>query len=58
MNDYTVDVHAEQQGFPCVGVEFRQDLIATTTLAQNWAQRFGDAIAPILEDPQLYECRA
>ena len=58
LNDYTVDVHAEQQGFPCVGVEFRQDLVATTTLAQNWAQRFGDAIAPILEDPQLYERRA
>lgn len=56
-NDYTVDVHAEQPGLPCVGVEVRQDLVDHPGGVERWAGILGDALDAVLSDPGLYRLR-
>jgi predicted N-formylglutamate amidohydrolase len=56
-NDFTIDYHAERKGFPCVGVEVRQDLVDTEAGAHQWAGVLADALEDILADPQLYRTR-
>ena len=51
---YTLRHHAEPAGLPHVTVEIRQDLIETEDATRRWADRFGDALGPILADPGLY----
>jgi predicted N-formylglutamate amidohydrolase len=51
---YTLRHHAEPAGLPHVTVEIRQDLVPTDAEAERWADRFGDALEPILADPALY----
>lgn len=46
--DYTVVVHAERRGLPCLEIEIRQDLIADASGQQAWADR----LARLL--PQVY----
>src|SRR5262249_1604311 len=51
---YTIRHHAQPAGLPHVTVEIRQDLIATDNEARRWADRYADALEPILADPGLY----
>jgi len=53
-NDFTIDFHAERKGLPCVGVEIRQDLVASPEGAERWAEVLGDALEGILSEPDLY----
>ena len=53
-NDFTVDHHAESNGFPCVGVEVRQDLVDTPEGATHWAGILGDAFDPVMANEALY----
>lgn len=46
-NDYTIPVHGEQRGLAHVGIELRQDLIATPTGQQEWAERLTHALVSI-----------
>ncbi|HYD65041.1 N-formylglutamate amidohydrolase [Azospirillum sp.] len=50
----TVETHATPAGLPNVLIEVRQDLIATPEGCAQWAQVLGDALVPILADPNLY----
>lgn len=51
---YTVRAHALPGGLAHVAVEIRQDVIDTPAGAERWAQILGDALAPILGDPELF----
>lgn len=53
-NDYTVDHHAEKNGFPCVGIEVRQDLVDSQEGAAHWGGILGNALEPVLANPSLY----
>jgi predicted N-formylglutamate amidohydrolase len=39
--DYTVPVHGERRGVPCVEFEVRNDLLGTADAAARWADRLG-----------------
>ena len=56
--DFTVDHHAEAEGLPHTGIEFRQDLIESEAGVHEWAERLAAALVPILEDSALYANRA
>ena len=45
-SDYTIVVHGEQRGIPHVELEVRQDLLASESEVQSWAERLGG----VLED--------
>ncbi len=51
---YTVRHHAVARGLPHVAIELRQDLIAASAGAQQWAARLAAALAPILARRELY----
>lgn len=51
--DYTVPEHAMRRGLAHLQVEFRQDLVAAPAAARDWADRFADALGPLLGDPRL-----
>ena len=38
-SDYTLIVHGEQRGIPHVGIEIRQDLLASAADAERWAEQ-------------------
>ena len=40
--DYTVPVHGERRGLPCVEFEVRNDLLGTAEEVAAWADRLGD----------------
>jgi predicted N-formylglutamate amidohydrolase len=52
--DYTVDVHAENRGWPHVCIEIRQDLIASAKGVADWAERLGRVLSPLLGHSGLY----
>ncbi len=56
-NDFTIDHHAERNGFPCVGIEVRQDLVDTPEGALHWAGVLARAFEPVMADPDLYALR-
>ncbi|MEE4185882.1 MAG: N-formylglutamate amidohydrolase [Gammaproteobacteria bacterium] len=56
--DFTLDHHAEAEGRPHVGIEIRQDLLASPAGIVQWSDILLDALRPILEDPQLYQHRS
>ncbi|MDD9906227.1 MAG: N-formylglutamate amidohydrolase [Rhodospirillaceae bacterium] len=51
---YTVETHAMPKGYPNILLEIRQDLIDTQHGAEKWAAIIADALAPILDDQDLY----
>ena len=51
---YTVETHAMPNGYPNILLEIRQDLIDTQHGAEKWASIVAEALAPILDDPDLY----
>lgn len=53
-NDFTIDHHAESAGLPCVGVEVRQDLVASAEGAAHWSGVLGEALESVLAAPELY----
>jgi predicted N-formylglutamate amidohydrolase len=46
---YTIHVHGEERGVPCVAVEIRQDLIDTHHGAQTWAGMMAGALGETLK---------
>lgn len=42
--DYTVPVHGERRGLPCVEFEIRNDLLATAEAAAQWADRLSEVL--------------
>ncbi|MGQ0836711.1 MAG: N-formylglutamate amidohydrolase [Gammaproteobacteria bacterium] len=52
--DYTVDVHAENRGWPHVCIEIRQDLISDAAGVAAWNRNLVQALEPILSQPSLY----
>ncbi len=46
---YTVPVHAERRGLQNLTLEFRQDLVSDPAGGDAWADRFGDALADLLD---------
>ncbi|MEO1198413.1 MAG: N-formylglutamate amidohydrolase [Pseudomonadota bacterium] len=53
--DFTVCEHAMRRGLAYLQVEFRQDLIGTSALATDWADRFLPSLLYALEDPAVYQ---
>ena len=53
-HDFTIDHHAEAAGLPHVGIEVRQDLVAATDGAREWAGILANALREILAQPDLY----
>jgi predicted N-formylglutamate amidohydrolase len=53
----TINTHAEPAGLPNLGVEFRQDLVATPEGVADWGGLFGDALAEVLANESLYTRR-
>jgi len=47
-SDYTIIVHGEQRGIPHVELEIRQDLLASASDVQRWAERLGDVLEAAL----------
>ncbi len=45
--DYTIPVHGEQRGLLHVGIELRQDLVATAAGQSEWAERLARALVSI-----------
>jgi predicted N-formylglutamate amidohydrolase len=45
--DYTIPVHGEQRGLLHVGIELRQDLVATAAGQTEWAERLARALVSI-----------
>ena len=46
--DYTIPVHGEQRGLLNVGIELRQDLVATAAGQTEWAERLARVFVSIL----------
>jgi predicted N-formylglutamate amidohydrolase len=46
-SDYTIPVHGEQRGLLHVGIELRQDLVATDAGQSEWAERLARALVSI-----------
>jgi predicted N-formylglutamate amidohydrolase len=53
-HDFTIDHHGEAEGLPHVSIEIRQDLIDTDDGVKKWGGRLAEALAPILDHPELY----
>jgi predicted N-formylglutamate amidohydrolase len=56
--DFTLDHHAEAEGLPHLGIEIRQELVATDAGAKEWANILYEVLQDIVEDPALYTHRA
>lgn len=46
----TIGTHAEDNGYPYVIVEFRQDLVSTKLKAATWAALFLESLQPVLDE--------
>jgi predicted N-formylglutamate amidohydrolase len=55
-SDYTIPVHAEAHGLPYVGIEVRQDLVASEDGQTEWAERLARALEAAYEElrPELH----
>lgn len=56
-HDFTIDHHAESRGLPHIGIEVRQDLVATDADAETWAGILADGLQAALSDDALYSLR-
>ncbi|MBT8141225.1 MAG: N-formylglutamate amidohydrolase [Gammaproteobacteria bacterium] len=52
--DYSMDHHAEKQGFAHVCIEVRQDLLQTEEGIQEWSLRLGRILNKVLQDKRHY----
>ncbi|MBL8831585.1 MAG: N-formylglutamate amidohydrolase, partial [Rhodospirillales bacterium] len=50
---YTMRAHCELSGLPHALIEIRQDLIDTRAGCDRWAAIFGDALAPLVDLPEM-----
>jgi predicted N-formylglutamate amidohydrolase len=50
----TLHEHGTRRGLAHVLVEFRQDLVGTPAGVEEWADRLGDALAPVLARPEAH----
>lgn len=48
-SDYTIPVHGEERGILHVGIELRQDLLATAAGQSEWAERLARALVSIVD---------
>ena len=53
-HDFTLDHHAEAASLPYVGIEVRQDLVATENGARKWGNLLAQALETILANENLY----
>lgn len=53
--DYSIDHHAELNGYAHVCVEVRQDLLSNEPGIQEWTDRMVSVLGGILEDKNLYK---
>ena len=53
-HDFTIDYHAEPSGLPHAGIEVRQDLVADSEGAREWAGILAEALKPVLANPALF----
>lgn len=53
--DYTVDHHAEKQGFAHTSIEIRQDLLQSEEGIQEWSERLSTTFKTILEQSNFYQ---
>jgi predicted N-formylglutamate amidohydrolase len=53
-HDFTIDHHAESIGLPCVGIEVRQDLVATEDGVRKWSDILADAFGSVLADTSIF----
>ncbi|MBT5413644.1 MAG: N-formylglutamate amidohydrolase [Rhodospirillaceae bacterium] len=51
---YSIQSHGAEHGLPQVLVELRQDLLEDHESLRSWAGILGDALAAVLDDPDLY----
>ena len=51
---YAFDVHARGRGLPHLFIEVRQDLVSDEVGVMRWATIITQALAPLLDNPQLY----
>ncbi|CCG07134.1 N-formylglutamate amidohydrolase [Pararhodospirillum photometricum] len=54
---YTATVHAEPAGLAHLGVEIRQDLVATPAGVATWGRLFADSLDIALQDESLFRQR-
>jgi predicted N-formylglutamate amidohydrolase len=54
---YTMRAHCEEAGLPHALIEIRQDLIDTRAGCDKWAALFGDALAPLIDRPELAQAK-
>ena len=52
--DYTIPVHGEQRGLLHVGIELRQDLVATAAGQTEWAERLARALVLIADSGDFW----
>lgn len=52
---YSIETHGAALGLPQVLIEVRQDLIGSHEGIEEWALVLADALAPVLDDPGLYQ---
>ncbi len=55
--DFSVDYHAERNGFANVAIEVRQDHLLTDDGIALWIDRLADALAPLVTAPDLTQPR-
>ncbi len=53
--DYTIDHHAEENGYAHVCIEIRQDLLENEKGIQEWSERLSRILGQILDDKSLYK---
>ncbi|MEL7312148.1 MAG: N-formylglutamate amidohydrolase [Pseudomonadota bacterium] len=51
IQDFSIDFHAERQGFSNISIEVRQDHLATDAGVQAWADRLAAALRPFVQSP-------
>lgn len=49
-NDYTIPVHGDGRGLPCVMIEIRQDKVRSEAQAADWAGRLAEAYCGVEAD--------
>jgi predicted N-formylglutamate amidohydrolase len=50
---FSMREHCERAGYPHALIEIRQDLIDTRAGCDRWAAIFGDALAPLVDRPEM-----
>ncbi|MEL7298691.1 MAG: N-formylglutamate amidohydrolase [Pseudomonadota bacterium] len=53
VQDFSVDFHAERNGYACVAIEVRQDHLSDDAGIASWADRLSAALLPIVKQTSL-----